>query len=31
VEENLKLFDEMTKGAWAEGSCALRMKVGFRV
>ena len=30
VEENLKLFDEMQKGAWKEGECCLRMKGDLR-
>jgi glutaminyl-tRNA synthetase len=30
VEENLRLFDEMRKGVWDEGSCALRMKCDLR-
>jgi glutaminyl-tRNA synthetase len=30
VEENLKLFSEMSKGAWDEGSCCLRMKCDLR-
>lgn len=30
VEENLKLFDEMSKGVWDEGSCCLRMKGDLR-
>jgi len=30
VEENLKLFDEMSKGVWEEGSCCLRMKGDLR-
>jgi|MDSW01.2.fsa_nt_gb glutaminyl-tRNA synthetase len=30
VNENLRLFDEMSKGLWDEGSCSLRMKGDLR-
>jgi glutaminyl-tRNA synthetase len=30
VEENLRLFEEMSKGVWEEGSCCLRMKGDLR-
>lgn len=30
VEENLQLFDEMSKGVWPEGACCLRMKGDLR-
>mmetsp|Transcript_9737 Transcript_9737/g.44320 ORF Transcript_9737/g.44320 Transcript_9737/m.44320 type:complete len:683 (-) Transcript_9737:1004-3052(-) len=30
VEENLRLFEEMSKGVWEEGSCSLRLKGDLR-
>ena len=30
VEENLRLFEEMSKGVWEEGSCYLRLKGDLR-
>ena len=30
VEDNLRLFEEMSKGVWEEGSCSLRLKGDLR-